>query len=167
MNSSGTTIWYGRTRSSVPTGAAELLRQADDRRALHLFDSFAGMPQTSTGEAFEKGDFSRTSEGAVRALVSPTGANVVFHPGYIPDTFAHATIAQLAYAHVDVDLYQSVQDCIEYVYPKLAPGGILIFDDYGFPSCSRAREATDRAFAARREKPIYLPTGQAFVLKLA
>ena len=72
--------------------AAELLRQTDDRRALHLFDSFAGMPQTATGEAFQKGDFSRTSEAAVRALVSPTGANVVFHPGYIPDTFAHARI---------------------------------------------------------------------------
>ena len=88
-------------------------------------------------------------------------------PGYIPDTFAHARIDQLAYAHVDVDLYQSVLDCVEYVYPKLVPGGILMFDDYGFPSCSRAREAADRAFASRREKPIYLPTGQALVLKLA
>jgi hypothetical protein len=158
---------FGVFRGGTALLAAELLRQADDRRALHLFDSFAGMPQTSMGEAFQKGDFSRTSEAAVRALVSPTGANVVFHSGYMPDTFAHARIDHLAYAHVDVDLYQSVLDCVEYVYPKLVPSGILMFDDYGFPSCSRAREAADRAFASRREKPIYLPTGQALVLKLA
>ena len=53
------------------------------------------------------------------------------------------------------------------VYPRLVRGGVLIFDDYGFPSCSRAREAADRAFASRREKPIYLPTGQALVLKIS
>ena len=64
---------------------------------------------------------------------------------------------------MDVDLYQSVLDCVEDVYLKLVPGGILVFDDYGFPSCSRAREAADRAFASHREKPIYLPTGQALV----
>jgi O-methyltransferase len=65
-----------------------------------------------------------------------------------------------------VDLYQSVLDSIEFVYPRLVPGGILVFDDYGFPSCTRAREATDKAFTGRREKPIYLPTGQAMVIKL-
>jgi O-methyltransferase len=124
------------------------------------------MPVTSTGEPFEKGDFAQTSEAAVRALVTPAGANVAFHVGFIPDTFAGLELARLAFAHVDVDLYQSALDCIEFVYPRLVPGGILVFDDYGFPSCTRAREATDQAFAARREKPIYLPTGQALVIKL-
>ena len=158
---------FGVFRGGTALLAAEVLRDGNDRRPLHLFDSFAGMPDTSPGEAFEKGDFARTSEAAVRALVSPSGANIILHPGYIPDTFANADIAQLAFAHVDVDLYQTVIDCVEFIYPRLVPGGILVFDDYGFPSCSRARQATDRSFAARREKPIYLPTGQAFVLKLA
>ena len=77
----GDFVECGVFRGGTALLAAESLRQADDGRALHLFDSFAGMPETSTGEAFQKGDFSRTSEAAVRALVSPTGANVVFHPG--------------------------------------------------------------------------------------
>jgi hypothetical protein len=42
----------------------------------------------------------------------------------------------------------------------------MVFDDYGFPGCVRAREATDKAFRSFREKPIYLPTGQAMVIKL-
>jgi hypothetical protein len=84
----------------------------------------------------------------------------------MPDTFQNTNISRLAYGYVDVDLYKSVLDCIEFVYPRLVAGGILVFDDYGFPSCARVREAVDKAFAALPENPIYLPTGQALVIKL-
>ena len=157
---------FGVFRGGTALLAAEVLRDARDLRPLHLFDSFEGMPITSKDEPFAKGDFAQTSEAAVRALVSPTGATVNFHVGYIPDTFEGVDIPDLAFAHVDVDLYQSVLDCVAFVYPRLVPGGILIFDDYGFPSCTRAREATDQAFVTKREKPIYLPTGQAMIIKL-
>ncbi len=157
---------FGVFRGGTAALAAEVLRDARDERTLHLFDSFAGMPVTSLGEPYDKGDFCQTSETAVRALVAPIGANTSFHVGFIPDTFQDVGIPKLAFAHVDVDLYQSVLDCIEFVYPRLVPGGIMVFDDYGVPSCTRAREAADLAFAGRREKPIYLPTGQALVIKL-
>lgn len=157
---------FGVFRGGTALLAAEVLRETGDQRALHLFDSFAGMPETSAGEAFSAGDFDQTSEGAVRALIAPTGADARFHVGFIPDTFPAADVSDLAFAHVDVDLYQSVTDCVEFAYPRLVSGGIMIFDDYGFPSCARSREATDRAFVDRREKPIYLPTGQALVIKL-
>ena len=158
---------FGVFRGGTALLAAEVLRDAGDPRALHLFDSFAGMPETSEGEAFSAGDFDRTSEKAVRALIEPTSVDARFHVGFIPDTFPEANVTALAFAHVDVDLYQSVLDCVEFAYPRLVAGGIMIFDDYGFPSCTRSREAADLAFATRREKPIYLPTGQAMVIKLA
>jgi O-methyltransferase len=157
---------FGVFRGGTALLAARLLAQGGDSRPLHLFDSFAGMPKTSADEPYNAGDFNQTSAEKVGALVTPTGANVKLHVGYIPDTFVNAGIDRLAFAHVDVDLYQSVLDCVEYIYPRLVPGGILIFDDYGFPGCVRAREATDKAFENLREKPIYLPTGQALVIKL-
>ncbi len=163
---SGDFAEFGVFRGGTALLTAQVLGEAGDRRLLHLFDSFAGMPKTSANESFSQGDFAETSEAAVRQLVAPTGANVEFHVGYIPDTFQGLKIDQFAFAYVDVDLYQSVLDCVEFAYPRLVPGGILLFDDYGFPSCARAREAVDLAFAQRREKPIYLPTGQAMVIKL-
>ena len=48
----------------------------------------------------------------------------------------------------------------------MIPGGMIVFDDYGFPSCPGARRAVDEAFANRPEVPICLPTGQALVVKL-
>lgn len=157
---------FGVFRGGTALMTARVLSEARDQRPLHLFDSFAGMPTTSENEPFAKGDFGQTSEKAVRELLAPVGANVEFHVGFIPDTFQGLEIPQLAFAYVDVDLYQSVLDCAEFAYPRLVPGGILLFDDYGLPSCTRVREAVDLAFAQRREKPIYLPTGQAMVLKL-
>ena len=157
---------FGVFRGGTALLAARLLAEAQDDRPLHLFDSFAGMPRTSADEPYNAGDFNQTSAASVEKLVAPTGAKTVFHVGFIPDTFVDAGIDRLAFAHIDVDLYQSVLDSIAFVYPRLVPGGLLVFDDYGFPGCVRAREATDQAFKTLREKPIYLPTGQALVIKL-
>lgn len=33
-------------------------------------------------------------------------------------------------AHLDVDIHDSYVRCIEYVYPRLSPGGIMICDEY-------------------------------------
>ena len=157
---------FGVFRGGTALLAARVLSEAGDRRGLHLFDSFEGMPQTSDGEPYARGDLSETSATQVERLVRQTTANVKLHVGFIPDTFKDTGIERLAFAHIDVDLYQSVLDCVEFVYSRLAPGGLIIFDDYGFPGCVRAREATDKAFENLVEKPICLPTGQALVMKL-
>ena len=91
---------------------------------------------------------------------------VQIHAGLIPATFTGLDLNQVCWAHVDVDIYQSVHDCIEFISPKLTPGGFMLFDDYGFPSCPGARRAVDEAFASRPEVPICLPTGQCLIVKL-
>lgn len=158
---------FGVFRGGTALLAARILSEAADGRCLHLFDSFQGMPRTSDGEPYQAGDFDQTSAQEVERLVASAGARVKLHVGFIPQTFEAAHIERLAFAHIDVDLFQTVLDCVEFVYPRLIPGGIIVFDDYGFPGCVRAREATDKAFRNFREKPIYLPTGQAMVIKLA
>ncbi|MBO0728210.1 MAG: hypothetical protein J2P57_03055 [Acidimicrobiaceae bacterium] len=68
----------------------------------------------------------------MRALLSPY-PSVRIHAGFIPETFAGLEIDRVAWAHVDVDIYRSVLDCTEFVYPKMVPAGCMVFDDYGFP----------------------------------
>ncbi len=157
---------FGVFRGGTALLAARMLAEAGDGRCLHLFDSFQGMPRTSENEPYKLGDLNRTSATHVEGLVAQAGARVKMHVGFIPATFVDTNIERLAFAHVDVDLYRSVLDCVEFVYPRLVAGGMIVFDDYGFPGCVRAREATDKAFKDLPEKPIYLPTGQALVIKL-
>lgn len=150
-------------------GTAKLLTRVleDDRtgRTLRLFDTFAGMPETDAARDLHRaGVFAETSLEGVRAFVGEKG--VSYHPGFIPATFAGREGDRIALAHVDVDIHQSVADCCAFIYPRLSPGGVMVFDDYGFPSCPGARLAVDEFFAALPEVPLVLPTGQAVVVKL-
>jgi len=146
---------------------AELIRLKGNSEGctLRLFDTFAGMPQTSKQyDLHSRGDFSDTSLEAVRAIIGAAD-RVAFHPGLIPETFASRENTSIAFSHIDVDIYQSVRDCSEFIYHRLVAGGVMVFDDYGFPSCPGARKAVDEFFLDKPETPIILPTGQAVVIK--
>jgi O-methyltransferase len=129
---------------------------------LRLFDTFEGMPDTDGGKDFHvKGDFSDTSMEAVRSRIP--GDFVRFHKGFMPETFAGLEDSRIAFAHIDVDIYKSIVDCCDFIFPRLLVGGFMIFDDYGFPSCPGARKAVDDFFRDRRAVPLVLDTGQAIV----
>jgi O-methyltransferase len=162
----GDAVECGVFRGGTALLAARTLADENPHRTLHLFDSFQGMPRDVAGhEHFAPGDFGRTSAQQVEDLLAGYSP-LQIHAGFIPQTFNGLEVRSIAWAHVDVDLGQSVRDCIDWIYPRLSPGGYIIFDDYGFPSCSGARRAVDEAFAAKPEIPLCLPTGQCLVVKL-
>ena len=145
---------------------AEIIsRNSAERRQLCLFDTFSGMPATDPQkDLHKKGDFSNTSLNAVTEAVGHKDI-VSCYPGFIPKTFAGLEPSQIALAHVDVDIYRSVLDCCEFVFPRISVGGFIVFDDYGLPSCPGARAAVNEYFADKEIYPVVLPTGQAIVFK--
>jgi O-methyltransferase len=150
-------------------GTALLLRRLLNRtpgsRHLHLFDTFGGMPQTDPSrDLHQQNDFRDTSIEAVSGLVGCDG-KTLFHKGLIPETFNRLEESRFAFSHIDVDIYRSVSDCCVFVYPRTVKGGIILFDDYGLPSCPGARQAVDEFFADKLEFPIVLRTGQAVVFR--
>jgi O-methyltransferase len=162
----GDVVECGVFRGGTALLEARTIAAAASARELHLFDSFEGMPTTTTGiDRLEAGDLRTTSVADVEKLLSAFPF-VHIHAGFIPGTFEGLTISSVAWAHIDVDIYQTVIDSVDFLYPRLVPGGFLVFDDYGFPSCAGARRAVDEAFAARPEVPVCLPTGQCLVVKL-
>lgn len=134
-------------------------------KRLLLFDSFRGMEKTdATKDLHQPGHFADTSLEMVQERVAWfKGAE--FHPGWIPESFAGLEERRFAFAHVDVDLHQSIVDCCQFIYPRLSPGGLMVFDDYGLPSCPGARRAVDWFFERRPEVPLVLANGQAVVFK--
>jgi O-methyltransferase len=135
-------------------------------KQLRLFDTFGGMPETDAQRDLHRvGDFSDTSLKGVQSLVG-TPAWVSYHPGIIPASFAGLESDVITFAHIDLDIYQGILDSCAFIYPRLSPGGVIVFDDYGFMSCPGARQAVDSFFADKPEVPLVLPTGQAIVFKL-
>lgn len=148
-------------------GTATLLAHVTDRakRPLHLFDTFAGMPETDARDLHIAGDFADTSLADVKRFL--TGhTSVQFHQGEFPGTAGPVTNEKFAFVHVDVDIASSVDACCAFFYPRMVPGGVMIFDDYGFTSCPGAKTSTDAFFADKPEPVMHLVTSQALVLKL-
>lgn len=133
---------------------------------LRLFDTFAGMPQTACGlDQHTNGEFDNTTLETAQRTVGPEEW-IDFRVGLIPRTFAGLEGATIRLAHVDVDHYEAVLDCCDFMYPRMAPGGVMVFDDYGFPSCPGARAAVDFFFRGRPEAPFPMVNGQCVVTRL-
>ena len=134
-------------------------------KKLYLFDTFEGMPKTDSAlDAHTEGDFCDTSVEAVAAYVGSPDQCVI-RKGFIPNTFQGLESAKIAFAHIDVDIYKSILDSLNFIWPRLSRGGFIVFDDYGFPSCPGARVAVDEFFVGKSSIPLCLPTGQAIIFK--
>ena len=152
-------VYRGRTAKL----AALVLENSD--KAIYLFDTFEGMPEVDTVKDFyRKGDFADTSLETVKKLMS-VHDNVNIYPGFFPDTAGTVEEKKFAFVHIDVDIYRSVLDCCSFFYPRLVPGGVMLFDDPGFADCAGAKLAMDEFFADKEERPIYLATAQVAVIK--
>jgi len=134
-------------------------------RTHFMFDSFRGLsePTTADGTHWKRGDLAAPLEVAERALAEFPAA--VFLPGWIPDRFPEVEARSFSFVHVDVDLYEPTRDSIAFFYPRLAPGGILLCDDYGFDSCPGATRAVDEFLLDKPEKAISLSDGAGFFIK--
>lgn len=160
----GCFVECGVDRGGSARFLADLL--AGSGKILHLFDTFEGMPPCDSLLDFhEEGDFVPPGIEAVQAFVGHPDFTV-WHKGRIPETFEHDMDWTFAFAHIDVDSYQSVFDCCEFIYPRMSKGGIMIFDDYGYPTCQGAILAVDTFFADKPERPLDFITGGAVVFKL-
>ena len=134
----------------------------------HLFDTFNGMPDTSVAQRHyhSPGAFGDTSLEQVQGRLHDYPF-IQFHRGVIPRSFEDvAEVPLYSFVHIDVDIYPTTLECCKYFWPRLSPGGVMVFDDYGFrPYQYAERAAVDEFFGRVPEKPIYLPTGQAVVTK--
>ncbi len=110
-------------------GSARALAEVarEQGRRLVLFDTFSGIPYQKEGvDSHKVGDFSDTSLDQVRAEIP----EAEFRVGIFPETLTDDVVG-IALAHVDCDQYDAVRACCEHLAPRMAPGGVMVFDDPG------------------------------------
>lgn len=142
-------------------------------RAFCLFDSFEGLSEPQKEDlvpgqdkaAWVKHELS-VPEQTVRKNLADL-QNVHYFKGWIPDRFPDVAERTFALLHVDVDLYQPTRDALEFFWPRLSPGGMVVCDDYGSAKCPGAKRALDEFFADGRGGLMELPTMQAIAIKPA
>ncbi len=131
----------------------------------HVFDSFEGlsMPGANDGSHWSRGDLA-SSEEVARSQLAEFEA-VRFYKGWIPERFTEVADRTFSFVHIDVDLEQPTRESIEFFYPRISAGGIIVCDDYGHTTCPGATRAVDQFLAGKDEQMISCPSGGGFIIK--
>lgn len=150
----GDVVECGAAQGGSAALMALTLRQLQSRRKLWVCDTFEGLPAPSSEDPdFELADlFTGTCVGTlneVRALFNRLGVleDVEFVKGLFQETLPVTPVPSIAVLHIDGDWYESVKVCLECLYDKVVPNGVIQLDDYGY--WKGARKAVDEFFERR------------------
>jgi O-methyltransferase len=120
---------------------ANLRAWGDTTRRVWLADSFEGLPKpdpvrypADAGDRLHEQTGLAVGVEQVRHNFERYGLlddRVEFLVGWFKDTLPTAPVEQVALMRLDGDMYESTIQAIEPLYPKLAPGGFCIIDDFG------------------------------------
>ncbi len=145
-------------------GTACLLREADTKKTLHLFDTFTGIPEVSEEDTayFYKGQFA-TSLQAVKNRLNAY-ENILFHPGFFPETASIVKENTFSLVHLDADTYRSTQACLSFFYSRMSEGGMIVGHDY--TTSAGVHQAFSEFFSDKKETVLTLLGTQCMVVKL-
>jgi O-methyltransferase len=135
-------VWMG----GMTIFFAGLLRaNGVSERAVWNLDSFEGIPMRADMELEkypEDGSWAEAWEGKLNCSLQEVKSNferfgllddnVRFEKGLFKDILPNSPIGSIAVLRIDADLYLSTLQALEFLYPKLSPGGYVVFDDWKF-----------------------------------
>jgi O-methyltransferase len=149
-------VWKG---GSMMAAALQLQKVGVNDRQLYLFDTFEGMPPPTSADVSTHGvaateifgqaghqstglkqPWEASSLEDVRKVLLSTGypaANIHLVKGKVEDTVPRAAPQKLALLRLDTDWYESTRHEMTHLFPRLASGGVLLIDDYGYWQGSR------------------------------
>ncbi|GAB1420901.1 hypothetical protein MASR2M15_10290 [Anaerolineales bacterium] len=158
-------VWRGGCAIILSTWAQK------QKRAVHLFDSFEGLPEPLPIDGKRALKISKGKESGTLASIGHIVVSIEevedtlfkrfafdrnqvhLHKGWFQDTLPQVspTIGKIALLRLDGDWYESTKVCLEYLYDQVVEGGYVVIDDYQeFDGC---RLATDEFLQKQGIKP--------------
>ncbi len=127
-------VWRGGSGALIARRAADCGLDAP----VFLCDTFRGVVKAAEQDAdYRGGEHADTSPEYVERFLGELGlSRAVLLPGVFPDeTGDRIADRRFAFCHIDVDTYRSAADILDWVWPRLNVGGMVVYDDYGFEVC--------------------------------
>jgi O-methyltransferase len=135
-----------------------------------LFDTFAGHPDDQK-DAAERLAYTSEIVEAYSDHYEMTKAKFAKYPqatlvrGQVPGTLATVPINKVCYLSIDMNLWKPEIAALDYFWPKLVPGAIVVLDDYGRSQFPLLCEKEDRWAAAHSVEILTMANGQGLMIK--
>lgn len=135
-------------------------------RKYYLFDTFRGLDkELSTEDEYRrfKDAYPDCYDFVVKSFKKYP--NVVIIKGVVPKTLSKVNIKKVAYLSLDMNSALPELEALKHFWPRLVPGGIVVLDDYGWPTCEAQKAAADNFASSVGVKVLSLPNGQGIIIK--
>lgn len=158
-------VWRGGTGALMAKSA----QRAGISDSIYLCDTFAGVVKAGPSDTqYRGGEHADTSARIVEDLLQRLGlSNVLILDGIFPDQTGHLIAPDVRFrlCHIDVDVYQSAKDVMAWVWDRVVPGGIVVYDDYGFQGCEGVTKYVNEQTGERDRLVLHNLNGHAIVIK--
>jgi|GEM_PF-2444572 len=121
-------VWRGQTFRYIYQQAL------DQYRKVHAVDSFIGMPAPvfETDKEYRRGLFSTNGSAEFRGQFP----EAIIHEGFVPEILDDINVDSFAFLHLDIDHEYSTRLALDWIWPRMSSGGILICHDW-FPEAKK------------------------------
>ena len=86
-------------------------------------------------------------------------------PGVIPEVLADVPVENVAFLHVDLNCALPEIAALEYFWPRMPRGAMILLDDYCYLGHTEQGDAADHFAASRHAQILALPTGQGLLVR--
>lgn len=140
--------------------------ESQTNRHYYLFDTFCGLveDQVSTEDTAAYRNYYPDCYEFVMGTLGRK-QNVTVIRGTVPDTLESAKTELVAFVHIDLNCAAPEKAALEYFWPKLSVGGIIILDDYGFEGHEAQAKIAEEFSKTVNHSILCLPTGQGMIVK--
>jgi O-methyltransferase len=147
---------------------AEYVGFGDWPKRWWLYDTFEGIPKDQADPGREHLTVAAYGEAfsfeEVRDRFAPYG-NIDVVQGRVPEVLAETSPAAISLMHIDLNNATAEIAALDTLYPRLSPGGVIVFDDYGWSSSHNQARAEAEWFKSRGLAIFSLPSGQGLHVK--
>jgi hypothetical protein len=149
----------------------DYLNFKEQDRDLYLYDTYAGIPEEYNSEKRNNRPYqdaiAEDPDHIYNTVTKRFEAydNVKVVRGIVPDSFAEACPEKIALLHIDMNSAASEIAALNALFDKVVPGGMIVFDDYGWTGYKAQMVAEDKFMQDRGHTILELPTGQGLVVK--
>lgn len=140
----GSCFEFGVFRGSSYAYQAEQIKKNYPSSSITGFDSWQGLPEETEGvwipERHAKGEYAAPKDEVLRKLeligVTPDSKQFRLVDGFYSESLTpslRGTFDSLIFVNIDVDIYSSTIELLDFIEPMLRPGVVLYWDDWRDP----------------------------------